>query len=451
LVTYTHQERNMTSSALWPCLLLTAAATLFLPAAVRADAAPDLEQYLQNDDASFDFTLQQTVDLPHGKGYTLRMTSQTWRGNKWEHWLSIIEPPNVKYPDQMILVIMGGSNRRSAPDADSTEARAFTAIAVQLGVPIAVLEQVPNQPILGGKYEDDAISFTFAKYLEGDDDDWPLLLPMVKSAVRAMDAAQAFSEDKLGRKIEKFIVTGASKRGWTTWLTGAVDDRVTAIAPMVIDVLNMKPQMDHQRKTYGGFSEKVGDYTKRDIQGQMDTPRGRQLRRIVDPFEYREQLDMPKLVLLGTNDPYWTADACSLYFDDLLGTKHIHYAANKGHGLGLSILPTTMAFIGHALEGKTLPKVTWKHNGEGELIVEWESDQARPVLWTAQSDNRDFRRSPWSRQVLDGDGRCVVKVPKPQKGWTAYYVELLHGNGEGLPFSTCTSIHVTPQSYPQHE
>lgn len=441
----------MTSHTTLAGLLIAVLASSWMPAILHADQAPDLEQYLENDDKSFSYKLAITHDLPNGKGYSLRMTSQTWRGDQWEHWLSIIEPPNVKYPDQMILVIVGGSNRSKAPDANSSEGKAFTAMAVQLGVPIAVLEQVPNQPILGGKYEDDAISYTFAKYLEGDADDWPLLMPMVKSAVRAMDAAQAFSEEKLGRKVEKFVVTGASKRGWTTWLTGAVDDRVSAIAPMVIDVLNMKPQMEHQRKTYGGFSRKVGDYTKRDIQGQMSTPRGEMLRRIVDPFEYRKKLDMPKLILLGTNDPYWTADACSLYFDDLVGTSHIHYAPNKGHGLGLSILPTTMAFIGRALEGKTLPNVEWVQKDNGDLVVEWEAGGGRPVLWTADSNNRDFREVQWTSKVLEGDGRCVVSIPKPETGWTAFYVEVLHGNDQGLPFSLCTNIHVVPETFPKHQ
>ena len=75
---------------------------------------------------------------------------------------------------------------------------------------------------------------------------------MVKSAVRAMDATQEAMKKEWGLDVETFTVTGASKRGWTTWLTGAVDDRAVAIAPMVIDMLNMSPHTKLQRASFGG-------------------------------------------------------------------------------------------------------------------------------------------------------------------------------------------------------
>jgi PhoPQ-activated pathogenicity-related protein len=41
--------------------------------------------------------------------------------------------------------------------------------------------------------------------------------------------------------VNKFMLAGESKRGWTTWMTGPIDDRVIAMAPVVLSNLNMNP------------------------------------------------------------------------------------------------------------------------------------------------------------------------------------------------------------------
>src|SRR5699024_10710691 len=113
----------------------------------------------------------------------------------------------------------------------------------------------------------------------------------------------AIATAKLDCDVTQFIVTGASKRGWTTWLTAAVDPRVCAIAPMVIDMLNTARQMKHQLKTYGRYSEQIKPYIKYHVVEDFDTKRGRKLLAAVDPFAYRDALTMPKLIFSGTNDP----------------------------------------------------------------------------------------------------------------------------------------------------
>ena len=62
-----------------------------------------------------------------------------------------------------------------------------------------------------------------------------------------------------GHDVEKFLVSGASKRGWTTWLVGGVlgnqpDSRVVGIAPIVMDMLDFQPNVLHMYKAYGACS-----------------------------------------------------------------------------------------------------------------------------------------------------------------------------------------------------
>src|SRR5262249_23490546 len=133
-------------------------------------------------------------------------------------------------------------------------------MASKMNAPVAFLYDIPNQPLLGDKKEDALIAETFVRYLESKDESWPLLFPMVNSLVKAMDALQAFAQREWNFIIRYFVVSGGSKRGWTTWPTGAVEPRVKAIAPLVIDTLNMKAQMPYQLKSYGKYSEMIGDY-----------------------------------------------------------------------------------------------------------------------------------------------------------------------------------------------
>ena len=178
--------------------------------------------------------------------------------------------------------------------------------------------------------EDALIAYTFDNYLESGETDWPLLLPMVKSAVRAMDAIQAFSAERWQTPVASFTVAGASKRGWTSWLTAAVDPRVSSVAPIAIDMLNVPAQIELQRATFGGLSDQVQDYVAIDLPGRIATERGRTLMAMVDPYQYRADLTPPKLILLGTNDRYSAARCAQALLARAPGTQARPLRAEPG-------------------------------------------------------------------------------------------------------------------------
>ncbi|GAB6167042.1 PhoPQ-activated pathogenicity-related family protein [Thermostilla marina] len=409
-----------------------------------------LEDYVRRPDDSFAWKHVASIEHHECRVHALRLTSQTWRGIEWKHWLYLIVPPNRTVNDGAVLFITGGSSKDTDPLTGAKDVDRFVPIAKGVGVPVAILRQVPNQPLFDGLYEDDIISLTFANYLRDGDTDWPLLLPMVKSAVAAMDAVQACAQAKENATIERFLVTGASKRGWTTWLTAAVDDRVCGIAPMVIDVLNMPAQMKRQLASYGEYSRQIMPYTKRGIQDAMQTAAGERLTAIVDPFTYRDRYTMPKLVLLGTNDPYWTVDAAWEYFPSVPGPKVLFYLPNAGHGLGGGIVPTFTAFVDAVFSGKTLPEVTTRLEDDNRrLIVEWTGERPTgAVLWSAESDTRDFRESRWNAtNVPIENGRCVVVLETPRKGYRAAFVELRFEGRTGS-YALSSLMSVVPAAFP---
>ncbi|MCC6580102.1 MAG: hypothetical protein IT440_06635 [Phycisphaeraceae bacterium] len=272
----------------------------------------DLTEYVARPDGSFHYEIKDAQQVGSLKVYIVQLTSQTWKGIPWTHWLRIVVPTTLAHPDTAVLLVQGGVQEETTPRVDSRSTRASIIAAADGGFVAVELGQVPNQPLFDDLREDALIAYTLSKSLEQKDDDWPVLLPMVKSVVRAMDAVQAVVKEQASRDIKDFILTGASKRGWTTWLTAAVDARILAIAPSVYDMLHMDAQVAHQAQSYGRFSDKIHDYTERSLPRLLMTEPGRRLGAMIDPWQFRQRLTMPKLILLGTNDPYWTVDSARL-------------------------------------------------------------------------------------------------------------------------------------------
>src|SRR5690606_34699013 len=235
--------------------------------------------------------------------YQILLTSQEWRGITWRHQLTLFVPKEQGH-NGALLFISGGSNKEGYPNWSSSDRLwpAFAEMAEKNKAVVASLRQTPNQPLFGSMTEDELISFTLHNFKADHDYTWPLLFPMVKSAISAMDAIQEFSNQHLDHGIDDFVVSGASKRGWTTWLAAATGDkRIKAIAPMVIDILNMPVNLQYQLDSYGEYSEQINDYVKLGIVQSIETEEGKTLTAMIDPFSYRDKLTVPKLIFIGTN------------------------------------------------------------------------------------------------------------------------------------------------------
>ena len=290
----------------WGMSVLAACFLVVTPAGARAESPGELARYVAAPDASYAWREVKTRRVGSAEVTELILTSQTWRDIPWKHHLVLVRPPNVDASSRQVLLFIEGG--RWKPEHENgfqgslpPAALIFTRLAETLRAPIAVLLQVPFQPMFDRR-EDALIAYTFDNYLAGGETDWPLLLPMVKSTVRAMDTIQAFARERWQMPVTSFTVSGASKRGWTSWLTAAVDPRVSSVAPIAIDMLNLPAQIALQRETFGGLSEQVQDYVAIDLPGRVASERGRSLMAMVDPYAYLADLTPPKLILLGTND-----------------------------------------------------------------------------------------------------------------------------------------------------
>jgi PhoPQ-activated pathogenicity-related protein len=415
-----------------------------LVTAMSGPARAGLEDYVRKPDPAFAWAQVGNHDTPLGKISSLKLTSQVWQGITWTHDLQIYEPREVTYPETTLLFITGGANNGNPPN-DEDHKTGFS-LARACGSRVAVLRQVPNQPLLDGKTEDELIAETFVRFLQTKDENWPLLFPMVKSAVKAMDAVQAWAKERDRPAVSRFVVTGGSKRGWTTWLTGAMDDRVVAIAPMVIVMLNLGKQGPNQLKVWGQYSEQIHDYVERGLMEKVATPLGTKLWTMVDPYTYRDRLSKPKLLINGTNDRYWTLDALDLYWGGLKGPKYLVELPNAGHGLDQNrdwAVNGLGAFFRQVVTDRPLPRISWefadKAPDKATLTIHADPPPRAARLWTAHSETRDFRESRWESTPMQPGTTITGDVRSSRNAHLAVFGELEY-QVDGIPYHLTTTF-----------
>lgn len=414
-----------------------------------------LVSYLELEDDTYTWELKETIKAGPVTGYNLLLTSQTWKGHVWKHQLTIIVPNEVKY-DGSLLFITGGSVNDGEPRWRDVRKDGIVLGNAQIAMDnkaiVSVLRNVPMQPLYDGLTEDALISRTLHNFKNDGDYTWPLLFPMVKSAIKAMDAVQAFTKAQLDVEVNDFVIAGASKRGWTSWLTGASGDtRVKAIAPMVIDIVNMPVNLSYQLEVYDEYSEEIQDYTDLEIPQQANTEEGKMITTMIDPYSYRKLLDMPKMIFNGTNDPYWVVDAIKHYLDSIPGKNYLHYVPNAGHNLGdgKQAFQALNSFFGFTIQDEEYPICDWQtevHDGEVRLHIDALADRLVGVkLWEAHSSDRDFRDEEWSSADLGISGVADVKaaVRLPNDGYKAFYIDLIYNDLNGNQYSQSTRVFVT--------
>jgi PhoPQ-activated pathogenicity-related protein len=406
----------------------------------------ELDEYLSQKDDSYQWKFVRKLGT---KTSLVELTSQTWHGVTWKHYMLVVIPENVKYADHALVYIGAGSIGKEPKQGDILQSQI---LAAKTMVPVVILFQVPNQPLdpanSGNSYYEDAlIGETLLKAMSTGDMSWVLLLPMAKSVIRAMDASQEFIKQEYKLDVRKFLVGGASKRGWTTWLAGASQDtRIVGIVPIVYNNLNLTRQLVGHIETWGTFSPRIHDYIDRGLfkVNEIPSPQKLQLMRLIDPYTYLDRVQVPKLLIHGANDPYWPVDAGKYYWDEIKGQKYMLTLPNAGHNIDVGAgvfktIDTAAVFVQMVASGGKLPKFTWHLiEEESQYLVSIKTEIVDPkmTLWTAVSDSKNFQNAKWESTPFQNN---VTKIKKPTSGHVAFYVELESKKGE-LPFSFTTQV-----------
>ncbi|XP_071814910.1 autocrine proliferation repressor protein A-like [Apostichopus japonicus] len=420
--------------------------------------------------------------------YVLNMTSQIWLTAKdssqpvWWHYLYIIVPDTLYYTDTAFMWITGGSNKNyAAPDPlKDDEVMLVTKSIVQTGIVGAVIRQVPNQPIVFpddprgnlSRYEDDIIAYTWRHFIEGgqNEPNWLLRFPMTKAVVRAMDTVTEY----INRDISKFFVAGESKRGWTTWTTGAMDKRVIGIMPIVLDCLNVKPNLHHHYRSLGGWTLEFEPYWSESVTKYLDSPGLDEMAALVDPYAYIDRLTMPKYVVTASGDEFFLPDDSHYFYSDMQGPTYLRIHANAEHTFvyhNLNLMEELSAFMMSVMENVPFPQLSWdRYENATHGIIKFLTDLT-PIsvrayqATTLSSERRDFRlvrakainsTEPVLQPVLykpfhtsnPSKGTYVAEVFKPVLGWTCFFVVAEYPGPRGSTIRFTSESNIVPDVFP---
>jgi hypothetical protein len=185
------------------------------------------------------------------------------------------------------------------------------------------------------------------------------------------------------------------------------------------------------------------------------TEKGEAMRKLIDPYEYRDRYTMPKFLVNSTGDQFFLPDSAQFYFDDLPGEKYLRYIPNTDHGLDFSAATSLLLFYKSILADSPLPEFTWKVTGDRIRVRPIKGELKEVNLWQASNEKaRDFRVETigrvWKSSPLKprDNGRYVARVTEPKEGWTAFFVEMVYDSADAVPHKFTTQVHVVPQRLP---
>jgi PhoPQ-activated pathogenicity-related protein len=456
-----------------------------------------LEKYVHADDDTFDWEQVSSISTTAYTAYVLNFTSQTWLTAAessrpiWTHTLTVCVPNDVSHNVAFLYV-----NNGNIGDAIPTTVNNIIDYLCRVSHAVTVhLQQVPNQPFTFTddpaqklRTEDGIIAYTWKKFVNNTNTPakWLLQFPQTKSAVRAMDAIQEFTDTLDIPRVKSFIVSGASKRGWTTWLAAGVDKRVEAFAPIVMPILNMQPNLNNMYRSLGGWTWAFRDYWYEDVMSHMNKPEFKTMIDLIDPIIFNNvYTSKPTYIITASQDEFFQPDSVNFFFQDLRGEKYLRVLPGAGHSFDLTyplsdLLDSVNGFIqmvGSNLRGPR--DLNWRvikttsRTQPASIIAVSGTRPKKVVMWstnTISTTQRDFRlhrcltatgagcqqRLNWTSTDITAQYGSIYTASRtaPAQGWGLFYLEFHYDinergrYGDKYDFTVTSEVNIVPDVLP---
>lgn len=425
-----------------------------------------MKDYIESTKNEFSYEIEDIIYEEEWTGFHIKMISGEWLDKKkvedveWSHYVDIVIPKET-LTETGIMFIDGGVKDETYFRLDSIS----ISYALKTKSIIVNIHNIPAQPInflasdQENFYEDDLIAFAWSQFLERGakkkDIEWLPRLPMTRAVVRSMDLAQEIALQN-SKELSEFVVSGASKRGWTAWTTAAVDDRIVGVVPMVIDMLNLVPSFENHFRSYGEFSPAVQEYVKYNIPDWMGTEEFKVLMSYVEPYSFKDKFTMPKYIINAGSDEFFSTDSWRFYYEELPENKLIRYVPNANHSLSGEYLSNDLVSFFYRVVNKIdLPILEWELvDGNLKVYLDYEGEYSVSIWRAFNVDGRDFRLwqegELWKESKIDinEDNIYNIELDNQSDGYQAIMLEFNLDQDSQFPLKISTGPYVIPDSYP---
>lgn len=408
---------------------------------------------------------------------TFELVSHTWPENPdaeaapWKHSVKAFIPEGA-ISGRALLIVNNGTSIPSdggivKPPTDIQQ-QSMIEIAERTGMTVVSIDGVPTRSVTYtddgvARSEDSSVAHSWKLFMESPKEKpfSPLQVAMVGSVVKAMDLVE---KELAPLGINKFILTGASKRGWATWLTAIADSRVEAIVPFVIDVLAMKEVFEHTNRTFGGnWPIAYYDYHTQGFTAKRNTAEALSLYQILDPLQYKDtshgsRLSIPKYIVNASGDDFFPPDNSNFYYSNLPGIKTFRTTPNSDHGgIRKATTDSLIPMLNRISKNLALPTAEIQQGTRSdapderkseEFTVRFSEPPVEVTQWVAVNPQaRDFRFAcgiRYTPTALPTRQTLIVTNQKPAAGWSSSFVEAKFSDG----FVVTTPVQILPDTYP---
>lgn len=465
-----------------------------------------LDDYVSRPDSHYEwYEFPQFYDEGAYQVHFLNVTSQKWLDESlvsrpiWWHIVAVIRPQGYETSDHGVTYITGSGNPAPGQLPPLREESIIFAsnIAVETKSIAVVIWQIPNQrltfpeerPTPKSRTEDAIIAYTWDHFMKSPEEpDWLLRNPMVKGANRVLDAVEEYAEKKWNHILKHWLISGASKRGWTTWILAAYDQahekRVVGAVPMVESFLNMRKQFHSWWQSVGGWSFALEDYYAMNFTQNFDTPVADRMGEVIDPYNYFDRyVNLPILQVMASGDEFFQLTDTELYWNSIPGEKFLLVIQNAEHSLAtglLTLLPSITSFAKSLRNNLKRPQLSWKFDrARNRIIVETDVEPTSASVWFGKTFSQkriDFRvirlETPeepcqfpkiqnlcpqpiiWLKRSATRitSTRYEAEFTTPPNGWASFFIQLQYenvgGGSERYPHIFTTEAIVFPNEKP---